>query len=38
MKKEIKVKVNFTPEYEQRFTQACIEVAKRREGRKGVSV
>ena len=36
-KKPIEVKVTYTPGYEQRFTQACIEVAKRRESRKEVS-
>ena len=33
-KKEIKVEVIFTEGYKERFTQACIKVAKRREERK----
>lgn len=31
--KEIKVVVEFTEGYEQRFTEACLEVLKRREVR-----
>lgn len=31
IKKEIKVKVTFTEGYEKRFTQACLDVLKRRE-------
>lgn len=30
MKKEVKVKVIFTEGYEERFTKACIKVAKKR--------
>lgn len=31
MKKEIKVKLTFTEGYQERFTKACIRVAKKRE-------
>lgn len=31
MNKEIKVKVTFVPGYEKRFTEACLEVIKKRE-------
>ena len=31
MKKEIKVKVTFTEGYQKRFTEACLEVLKRRQ-------
>lgn len=34
MKKEIKVEVTFTPGYEQRFTNACLEAIRKRESRK----
>ena len=32
--KDIKVKVVFTPGYEKRFTQACLEIIKKREIKK----
>lgn len=38
MNKEIKVKVTFTPGYEQRFTAACLEVIKKREESKKASI
>lgn len=31
MKKEIKVRVTFTEGYQKRFTEACLEVLRRRE-------
>lgn len=34
MKQEIKVKVEFSEGYEKRFTEACLEVLKRREAMK----
>lgn len=30
MKKEIKVKVKYTDGYKERFTKACVEVARKR--------
>lgn len=30
--KEIKVVVTYTPGYEKRFTEACLEVLRKREG------
>ena len=36
--KEIKVKATLTPGYEKRYTEACLEIIKRREARReGVS-
>jgi len=32
--KEIKVKVTLTPDYEKRFTTACLEIIKKREARR----
>lgn len=34
MKKEIKIKVIFTPEYKQKFTAACLEVIRKRDNKK----
>lgn len=30
MKKEIKVKITYTPGWQERFTKACVQVASRR--------
>lgn len=33
MKKEIKVKVQFTEGYKQRYTKACLEILRKREAK-----
>lgn len=35
MKKEIKVVVEFTEGYQERYTRACLEVIKKREAKEG---
>lgn len=37
MKKDVKVKVTYTEGYQKRYTQACLEVLKKREAAKRAS-